>query len=520
MSTSLVSSTSKEVTAEVLPLAPTDQEKTAYIERRSVVLVFFSLVSFVCLMISQVTFSLQAVVLWVYMPLITFTILYYVISVSVSFGTKNFDLTAHYRTCWEWTKRRKFPSVDVFLPFVGESAAVLQNTWQHVRNMVDAYPGLMTVYCLDDKGRAETTQMALDFGFTYLSRPNKGETKKAGNLKFGFENSRGEFVMVFDADFCPRPDMPEHMLPYFANPNVGIVQTPQYFRVRSVQTWLERAAGAVQELFYRTIQTSRNQHDGAICVGTNAIYRRRALEENGGPTQIGHSEDVHTGFDLKRFGWMLVYLPINLAMGTCPNQLAAFLTQQYRWCMGSMSLLTSRKFWQTKLRLRSRLCFLSGFFYYIHTAVFTFVMPTIPLVLLIVLPELVLWQNYLFILPSLFYTLVVFPMWHRQSYGLGAFAAKMIYGWAHTFAIIDALRGKPMGWVATGNAGAKTSLLAPFKVGLVIWGGGTTAAWLGLVIWRMSTHNVLDFLPMLVSGLLYGAVVAQCLMPNKARVRV
>ena len=41
-----------------------------------------------------------------------------------------------------------------------------------------------------------------------------------------------------------------------------------------------------------------------------------------------------------------------------------------------------RKFWATPLRWRTRACYLSGFCYYVHTALFTFAAPAIPLVML------------------------------------------------------------------------------------------------------------------------------------------
>jgi len=67
------------------------------------------------------------------------------------------------------------------------------------------------------------------------------------------------------------------------------VQSPQYFRTHGRMSWMERGAGGVQELFYRLVQVSRDRHDGAICVGSCAIYRREALATNGGTTLIEHS---------------------------------------------------------------------------------------------------------------------------------------------------------------------------------------------------------------------------------------
>jgi cellulose synthase (UDP-forming) len=95
-------------------------------------------------------------------------------------------------------------------------------------------------------------------------------------------------------------------------------------------------------------------------------YRRAALDANGGRTLIEHSEDNHTGFDLRRHSWRLRYVPVNLATGLCPDNLSGFfLRQQYRWCMGSLSLYMSRKFWRAQEPIRTRMCYLVGFAYYI-----------------------------------------------------------------------------------------------------------------------------------------------------------
>ncbi len=143
--------------------------------------------------------------------------------------------------------------------------------------------------------------------------------------------------------------------------------------------WLQRGAGATQELFYRWVQPSRDRSDAAICVGTCAVYRRRALDAAGGFAQIGHSEDVHTGVKLLRAGFLVRYVPVLVAKGLCPDQLGGFVNQQYRWCTGSMSLLRDETFHANRtICRRQRLCFWSGFLYYITTAVNVLVTPAVP----------------------------------------------------------------------------------------------------------------------------------------------
>ena len=105
-----------------------------------------------------------------------------------------------------------------------------------------------------------------------------------------------DFFAIFDADFCPRPDfLKELIVEHLDDEKIAIVQSPQFFRVTDEQTWVEQGAGATQELFYRVVQVNRNRWGASICVGSNALYRRAALEEVGGTAEIGFSEDVHTG---------------------------------------------------------------------------------------------------------------------------------------------------------------------------------------------------------------------------------
>ena len=74
-------------------------------------------------------------------------------------------------------------------------------------------------------------------------------------------------------------------------------------------------------------------------------------------TLAEHSEDVLTGFDLNGIGWSLRYLPVALSTGNCPDNVPAFLNQQYRWCSGTVGLLYREMFWRAKLPLYTRLCY-------------------------------------------------------------------------------------------------------------------------------------------------------------------
>ena len=60
----------------------------------------------------------------------------------------------------------------------------------------------------------------------------------------GSSISDSDYILLLDADFAPRPDLLDETLPYMdLHPDVGIVQTPQFFHVVDEQTWVERGAG-------------------------------------------------------------------------------------------------------------------------------------------------------------------------------------------------------------------------------------------------------------------------------------
>ena len=107
-------------------------------------------------------------------------------------------------------------TVDVFLPSCGEPLAVLNNTFRYVSKM--NWRGLKTVYVLDDSAREQVRDLADQYNFRYIVRPNPGEMKKAGNLIHALGVSDGDFIAVIDADFAVRQEFLYETMPYFSDP--------------------------------------------------------------------------------------------------------------------------------------------------------------------------------------------------------------------------------------------------------------------------------------------------------------
>jgi cellulose synthase/poly-beta-1,6-N-acetylglucosamine synthase-like glycosyltransferase len=494
----------------VPPAPPNDDEKYSYIHRNLPYLTTIILIGSCCLIYSQVRFETQDPVL---LPFLVFTgiyVVYQAISLPVNFAGAGFDLAAHQSRIAAWHPP-SYPDVDIYLPICGEPIELLGNTWTAVSGLVEDYQGTARVYVLDDGPDEEARLMAGSFSFSYIHRPDWPAGKKAGNLRYAFTQTGAPFLVIFDADFAPRRDFLAETLPYLDDPKIAIVQSPQYFRTSRTQTWIERAAGPIQEVFYRAVQVARQRLDAAVCCGTSAVYRRVALEPQGGPTLIPYAEDVHTGLDVRRAGWSISYLPVLLSTGICPDNLDSFVRQQYRWCSGNVGIVFSWRLWSIAMPIPARLSYISGFLYYSYTALLTFFGPVIPIVMLAFLPGQIRLRNFVVLLPAMLTGFVLYPLWHRSRFGPGIWPLGIARGWAHVFAIWDGAWGKSMSWHPTRTPG---SSLRRFRIGITWWSGSAAVLWLALAIWRTVTLGFLQFAVLLFFGAFNFAVVGRVIFPG------
>jgi cellulose synthase/poly-beta-1,6-N-acetylglucosamine synthase-like glycosyltransferase len=376
--------------------------------------------------------------------------IYLLIFFVIGYVGKDFNLKEHNTLLEEHSyPSDKLPLVDIYLPCCHEPLEILENTYKHVQKLTY---GNFKVWVLDDGGLDTVKRLAESYGFNYITRDNKPHLKKAGNLRYAFTKTEGDFFVIFDADFCPRTDFIENTVVYMNKfKDIAIVQSPQFFRPCAEQTWVEQGGSATQELFYRVVQVNRDRWGGAICVGSNAMYRREALVEVGGTAEIGHSEDVHTGFYAVTRGWRVKYIPLALACGISPDTPKAYFSQQMRWCSGSTSLLINSDFWTSNLTIIQKVCYLSGMMFYASSAAMA-ILNTLPgLLLLAFNPKVVMWYNCAFVVPSLVYSVFFFRMWSRQKYNFNCNFVFTIQQYAYLMAIKDRVFNTTALWVPSGD---------------------------------------------------------------------
>ncbi|WP_129338035.1 glycosyltransferase family 2 protein [Cellulomonas endophytica] len=427
---------------------PTDDEKLAYLRGGQHRWLFvLSALAFAGVAASLAGLALRSYWTLVFLVPLGLMLVEQALALVTSTRRRRLTLGEHVATVRSWDPVVA-PSVDVFIPTSGEDLEVLATTTAAALRL--DWDGSLLVHLLDDAARPEVERLAVALGARYLARPGSA-FKKAGNLQHALERTEGEHVLILDADFVPRPDLLRELVPYLDDPAVGIVQSPQFFATARSMKWLERCAGATQEMFFRFIQPSRDAVDAAICVGTSAVYRRAALDAIGGFPLVGHSEDVVTGVRMRDAGFSLRYVPVVLSRGVCPDDLDAFIAQQYRWCEGSMALMTDRR-WiaDESISGRQRLSFWAGFLYYVNTALFAVVAPLPLLVMAFFFPGSIAPENSLPLAGAVLLWLVVLPAVSRSRWRPEVLRVQTIYGFAHLFCILDMLRGRVAEWVPTG----------------------------------------------------------------------
>jgi len=495
----------------IVPDPPTDDEKHSYAWRSLPFLTGALVASCLCAIAAQSWFEVRNPAA---LPFAAYTLLfliYQVVSVPMNFAGPSFDLAAHKQLVARW-RPATYPPVDIFLPICGEPVAVLRNTWTGVFELIQAYPGIAVAYVLDDGPSEEASLLAPSFGFGYVRRPQLRYHKKAGNLNYAFARTHGEHVVVFDADFRPRADFLAELLPYMDDPGIGLVQSPQFFRVHQAQTWVEQAAGASLEVFYRAVQVSRDRFGSALCVGSNAVYRRDALEHEGGFTLIPYAEDSHTGLDMRYHGYQLRYVPVVLAAGVCPATIDLFMRQQYRWCCGATSLIWSRHMWDVPMPFVSRLPYIAGWLWNFLTAMRTMILPLFPITLLALMPGEIELRNTILLIPVAFVGAVLYPLWHNSRYPAAMWPLAVATGWAQVLALWDYDRGKVMSWQPSRGPGDATRR---FRKAVLAWNGSLALTWLVLAAWRMGQAPSPRFAAIAALGLVNAAIIARVIIQGR-----
>ncbi len=239
----------------------------------------------------------------------------------------------------------KYPTVDVFVATYNEPVEILYKTLNGCINMEYPDKNKVQIYLCDDGNRAEMAELAKSFGVNYLTR-EKNIGAKGGNLNNAMKNSKGELIVTLDADMIPKHDFLEKTVPYFCvGEKIGFVQAPQDFYNMDMyqhNLYADKLVPNEMDLFYHTVELSKNSNNSVIYGGSNTVLLRKALEEVGGFVTDVITEDFATGMLIQEKGYTCYAVNDIVASGLSPQDFPNLIRQRRRWASGCIQ--TGKKY--------------------------------------------------------------------------------------------------------------------------------------------------------------------------------
>ncbi len=257
-------------------------------------------------------------------------------------------------TVWGRVQRRRpviapapagapLPKVSIHLPICNEPPHMVRQTLDALARLdyadfeVLVIDNNTTDPALWEPVAEHCARLGARFRFFHLGR---WPGFKAGALNFAMAHTApdAEVIGVLDSDYLVDADWLRCMVPQFANPRVGFVQSPQDYHDND-GSFFKRLMFWEYAGFFQLGMVNRNERNAIIQHGTMSLVRRTALEEGGNWSEWTITEDAELGLRLFRAGWEAVYAPRSFGRGVMPDDFAAFRKQRFRWAYGAMQIV-------------------------------------------------------------------------------------------------------------------------------------------------------------------------------------
>ncbi len=208
-----------------------------------------------------------------------------------------------------------------------------------------------------DISRAKVEEYkAKGFQIELLTRTDR-KGYKAGALKEATVKAKGDFIAIFDADFLPKPDFLSQTIPYFDDPEVGVVQT-RWEHINENYSLITRLQALQLNVHFRVEQSGRMYgHQMLQFNGTAGVWRKKAIEEAGGWEADTLTEDLDLSIRAQLKGWKIKFLEKIGSPAELPIEMNSLKSQQFRWMKGGAE--TAKKMlptiWRSELNFKHKI---------------------------------------------------------------------------------------------------------------------------------------------------------------------
>jgi len=180
---------------------------------------------------------------------------------------------------------------------------------------------------------------------------------KAGALKEGLKTAKGEFVAIFDADFIPRKNFLSIVIPFFKDPNIGMVQTRWEHLNRAYSLVTQIQALALDGHFVLEQQVRNKAGYFINFNGTSGIWRKECIFDAGNWEADTLTEDLDLSYRAQLKGWKFRYLTDFTTPSEVPSEINSLKSQQFRWTKGAIETAKKMLFrvWKSKIPFKTKI---------------------------------------------------------------------------------------------------------------------------------------------------------------------
>ena len=233
----------------------------------------------------------------------------------------------------------EWPLVTVQLPIYNER--YVANRLLDCVGKLDYPPGRFEIQVLDDStddtpelvARKLAELAARGLRVAHLRRTDRSGYK-AGALRDALSRAAGEFIAIFDADFCPAPEVLRKAVPWFRDPRVAAVQLRWGFLNEGYSVLTRLQAFVLRVHFFVEQPARRARGLFANFNGSGGLWRRAAIEDAGGWSAETITEDLDLSYRAQFKGWRIEFLEQEPCDSELPVDMDGFRSQQFRWMKG------------------------------------------------------------------------------------------------------------------------------------------------------------------------------------------
>lgn len=241
---------------------------------------------------------------------------------------------------------KEFPTVSILIPAHNEEK-VIDKT---VKAMLGLnYPeNKLEVIVINDNSSDNTGEILRKLKRTYRSRNLKiittdkttGGKGKSNALNIGYKNSKGDYIVVYDADNTPER-LALRYLVYSITKSKDLGAVIGKFRTRNKKKNLLTRFINIETLSFQWMAQAGRWQLFRLCTipGTNFIIRKSVIESLGGWDINAIAEDTEISFRIYKMGYRIGFMPLAVTWEQEPEKLRVWFKQRTRWAKGNVYVL-------------------------------------------------------------------------------------------------------------------------------------------------------------------------------------